>query len=44
MNICICVKKKINMNILKNTQLINSLDRNKNHPLIRKYSRIAFNN
>ena len=35
---------KINMIIAKNPQLINSLDRNKNHPLIRKYSHIPFNN
>ena len=32
-----CERKK-NMNFARNPQLINSLDRNKNHPLIRKYS------
>ena len=37
------VERRINMNIAKNPQLINSLDRNKNHPLIRKYSNIPFN-
>ena len=37
-------ERKINMIIAKNPQLINSLDRNKNHPLIRKYSHIPFNN
>ena len=35
---------KFNMNFTKNPQLINSLDRSKNHPLIRKYSHIPFNN
>ena len=38
------VERKINMNIAKNPQLINSVDRNKNHPLIIKYSLIPFNN
>ena len=33
-------ERKINLNIARNPQLINSLDRNKNHPLIRKYSHI----
>ena len=37
-------ERKINMEIAQNPQLINSLDRNKNHALIRKYSHIAFNN
>ena len=37
-------ERKINLNIAKKPQLINSLDRNKNHPLIRKYSHIPFNN
>ena len=32
MSIC---ERKINMNIAKDPQLINSLDRHKNHPLIR---------
>ena len=36
-------ERKIKMNIAKNPRLINSLDRNKNHPLIRKYSDIPFN-
>ena len=31
-------ERKINMNFARNPQLIISLDRNKNHPLIRKYS------
>ena len=34
-----CERKK-NVNIAKNPQLINLLDRNEKHPLIRKYSRI----
>ena len=38
------VERRINFFIAKNPQLINSLDRNKNHPLIRKYSHIPFNN
>ena len=33
-------ERRINMIIAKNPQLIKSLDRNKNHPLIRKYSHI----
>ena len=37
-------EKKINKNIAKNPQLINSLDRNKNHPLIKKYCHIPFIN
>ena len=37
-------ERKINMTIAKNPQLINSLDRNKNHPLIRKYLHIQFSN
>ena len=37
-------ERKINMNIARNSQLINSLDRNKNHPLIRKYLHIPLNN
>ena len=35
---------KINLIIAKNLQLINSSDRNENHPLFRKYSHIPFNN
>ena len=38
------VERRINFIIAKNPKLINSLDRNKNHPLIRKYSHIPFNN
>ena len=38
----ICERKR-NMNIAKNPSLINKLDRNKNHSLIRKYSHIPFN-
>ena len=37
-------KREINMNIARSPHLINSLDRNKNHPLIRKYSHIPFKN
>ena len=37
-------KRKINMNIAENPELINLLDRNKNYPLIRIYSHIPFNN
>ena len=36
-------EQKINMNIARNPLLINSLNRNKNHPLISKYSHISFN-
>ena len=39
MNMC---EKKTNMIIAKNPHLINSLDRNKNHPLIRKFLHIPF--
>ena len=35
---------KLNMIIAKNPELIISLDRNKNHPLIRKYSHIPIDN
>ena len=34
------LERQINMIIAKNPQLINALDRPKNHPLIRKYSHI----
>ena len=37
-------QRKINMNIARNPLLINSLDRNKNHPLIRKHLHIPFTN
>ena len=37
-------ERNINMNFAKNPELINSLDQNRNHPLIRKYSHIPFNN
>ena len=37
------VERRINFVIAKNPKLINSLDRNTNHPLIRKYSHIPFN-
>ena len=37
-------ERKINMKIARNPHLINSLDPNKNHPLIRKYLHRAFNN
>ena len=34
------LERRINFIINKNPQLINSIDRNRNHPLIRKYSHI----
>ena len=34
------LERRINFLIAGNPKLINSLDRNKNHPLIRKYSHI----
>ena len=37
------LERRINMIIAKNPQLINALDRTKNHPLIRKYSHIYMN-
>ena len=37
-------ERKINVNIARNPHLIDSLDQSKNHPLIRKYSYIPFNN
>ena len=37
------VERRINFLIAKNPKLINSLDRNTNHLLIRKYSHIPFN-
>ena len=37
-------ERKINMNIARNPHLINSLDRNKNHPPIRRFLHIPFNN
>ena len=36
------LERRINIIIAKNPPLINSLDRNKNHPLIKKYSHIQF--
>ena len=38
------VERRININIAKNPSLITKLDRNKNHPPIRKYSHVPFNN
>ena len=38
------VELKFNMIIAKNPHLISSLDRSFNHPLIRKYSIVPFNN
>ena len=35
-------ERQINLIIARNPHLINSLNRNKNHPLIRKYSHIPF--
>ena len=37
-------ERKINMNFAKNPQSINSINRNKNHLPIRKYSHIPFHN
>ena len=37
-------ERKINVNIARNPHLIKSLDRSKNHPLIRKFLLIPFNN
>ena len=37
------LERRINFIIAKNPKLIKSLDRNKNHPLIRKYSHIKMN-
>ena len=36
-------ERRLNLIIAKNPHLINSLDRSKNHPLIRKYSHIPIN-
>ena len=36
------IERRINCIIARNPRLINSLDRKKNHPLIRKYSHIPF--
>ena len=36
------VERRTNMIIAKNPQLIKCLNRNKNHPVIRKYSHIPF--
>ena len=37
-------ERKINMDLAKNPKLINSLDRKRNHPLIRNFSHILPNN
>ena len=37
-------ERKLIIIIARNPHLINLLDRNKNHPAIRKYSHIPFNN
>ena len=37
-------ERKINMIISRNPHLINAMDRNHNHPLIRRYADIPFNN
>ena len=36
------IEIKLNVIIAKNPQLVNSLDQNKSHPPIRKYSHILF--
>ena len=38
------LERRRNFIIARNPHLINSLDRNENHPLINKYSHIPFNN
>ena len=38
------VECRLKMNMVENPQLIISLDHNKNHPSIRNYSHIPFNN
>ena len=38
------VERQINFNIAKNPHLINTLDRTKNHPLLRNFSYKPFNN
>ena len=38
------LKRKLNENLARNPRLINSLNRSDNHPLIRKYSHIPFDN
>ena len=38
------VERRLNMRIAKIPHLINSLNRNKNHPLIGKYLHIPFKN
>ena len=43
-NPMIMLERRINFIISKNPQLINALNRNKNHPLIRKYNHVPFNN
>ena len=35
-------ERKININIARNPHLINSLNRNKNHPIIRKFLHIPY--
>ena len=37
-------ERKMNIIFAKNPKLINSLDRHKNHPFIRKYFHIPFHN
>ena len=37
-------ERKMNMNIARNPELINSLDRNKNHPLMRNNLHDPLNN
>ena len=38
------VERRLNFIVDRDPQLIYSLDRDKNHPLIRKHSHIPFNN
>ena len=38
------IERQLNIIIAKNPRLTSSFDRNKNHPLIRKYPQIPFNN
>ena len=37
------IERRLNKNTAKNPQLINALNRGKDHPLIRKYTDIPFN-
>ena len=38
------IERRMNIIIAKNPQLINLLHISKNHPLVKKYSKVLFNN